>query len=341
MNCSGGHRHIGTAFSKVKSTNMDHWSEEQVNFMCTLGNAKANQFWEAKIPPDYPRPVEIDERHKFIANKYVRRLWIDPDAPVPYQYAPLFPGKPVASTNDAQVPIPAPSPSVSPTNVISPATSPIPSPSTSTQQPLFGSFPAPANAFKIPPTQATAFVQHPQTTPAPVLAQPMAVVDNSMPDLLNLGNQKPPAFDLAKEIFGNSSPSQSLTNITSSPPSFSSPPSGYPTSPVPYGLSPGVYGAPAGYGRGSPVQYGGYPPQQQLGYGYPPPQRPAGPSDDDLLDLGKKPAISVEQSSAILSMFEPQRGGAPPPAYGGYPYSNPNPNPTQNLFGPSARNPWG
>jgi hypothetical protein len=62
MNCSGCHRHIGfflfikkfylfvgTNYTKVKSTNMDHWSAEQVNFMVSMGNTKANQFWEGNI----------------------------------------------------------------------------------------------------------------------------------------------------------------------------------------------------------------------------------------------------------------------------------------------------
>jgi stromal membrane-associated protein len=65
-NCSGAHRHIGTQFSKVKSTNMDHWSEDQVRFMVTLGNTKANDFWEALLPPDAVRPFETDERHAFV-----------------------------------------------------------------------------------------------------------------------------------------------------------------------------------------------------------------------------------------------------------------------------------
>jgi hypothetical protein len=45
---------------------MDHWSEDQVRFMVTLGNIKANDFWEALLPPDAPRPVETDERHAFV-----------------------------------------------------------------------------------------------------------------------------------------------------------------------------------------------------------------------------------------------------------------------------------
>lgn len=46
-NCSGAHRGLGVHISKVKSTTLDKWTEDQVSFMEGMGNAKANEYWEA------------------------------------------------------------------------------------------------------------------------------------------------------------------------------------------------------------------------------------------------------------------------------------------------------
>ncbi|GAB2253399.1 hypothetical protein Droror1_Dr00006246 [Drosera rotundifolia] len=55
MQCSGIHRSLGVHISKVRSTTLDTWLPEQVAFMQSMGNARANSYWEAKFPPNFSR----------------------------------------------------------------------------------------------------------------------------------------------------------------------------------------------------------------------------------------------------------------------------------------------
>uniref|UniRef100_A0A7C9DIH3 Arf-GAP domain-containing protein n=1 Tax=Opuntia streptacantha TaxID=393608 RepID=A0A7C9DIH3_OPUST len=55
MRCSGIHRGLGVHISQVRSITLDTWLPEQVAFMQSVGNAKANDFWEAELPPNYDR----------------------------------------------------------------------------------------------------------------------------------------------------------------------------------------------------------------------------------------------------------------------------------------------
>ena len=72
LNCSGIHRSLGTHLSKVRSTTLDTWLPEQVEFISKLGNAKANLFWEANLPSNFRRPAEGDMSglKNFITSKY-------------------------------------------------------------------------------------------------------------------------------------------------------------------------------------------------------------------------------------------------------------------------------
>jgi|UniRef100_A0A6T5SPC0 stromal membrane-associated protein len=87
-NCSGAHRGLGVHISKVKSTTLDKWTEEQVEFMERMGNARANAFWQARMPAgDKPTPnASRDECERFIRKKYERRAYVDAslgDRPMP------------------------------------------------------------------------------------------------------------------------------------------------------------------------------------------------------------------------------------------------------------------
>lgn len=78
LNCSGVHRSLGVDISKVRSTTLDTWLPEQVAFVQSMGNRRANLFWEGRLPGHFRRPAEGDMsslRH-FISDKYrhVRRL---------------------------------------------------------------------------------------------------------------------------------------------------------------------------------------------------------------------------------------------------------------------------
>lgn len=58
IRCSGIHRSLGVHISKVKSTNMDHWSAAEVRLMTSIGNAQAALLLEAQLPAGV-RPTPI------------------------------------------------------------------------------------------------------------------------------------------------------------------------------------------------------------------------------------------------------------------------------------------
>ncbi|CAL5370030.1 unnamed protein product [Camellia sinensis] len=73
MQCSGIHRSLGVHISKVRSATLDIWLPEQVAFIQSMGNEKANCYWEAELPPNYDRVgIENFIRAK---NKLPRRMY--------------------------------------------------------------------------------------------------------------------------------------------------------------------------------------------------------------------------------------------------------------------------
>ncbi|KAM1235613.1 hypothetical protein ACFX2J_005052 [Malus domestica] len=78
MQCSGIHRSLGVHISKVRSANLDTWLPEQVAFIQSMGNDKANRYWEAELPPKYDR-VGIEN---FIRVKYEHKKWVPRDGKV-------------------------------------------------------------------------------------------------------------------------------------------------------------------------------------------------------------------------------------------------------------------
>ncbi|XP_022753233.1 probable ADP-ribosylation factor GTPase-activating protein AGD5 [Durio zibethinus] len=75
MQCSGIHRSLGVHISKVRSATLDTWLPEQVAFVQSMGNEKANSYWEAELPPNYDR-VGIEN---FIRAKYEEKRWVPRD----------------------------------------------------------------------------------------------------------------------------------------------------------------------------------------------------------------------------------------------------------------------
>ncbi len=55
----------------------DTWLPEQVAFVSAMGNARANAFWEARLPPGFRRPPENDMAllRAYITDKYVERRY--------------------------------------------------------------------------------------------------------------------------------------------------------------------------------------------------------------------------------------------------------------------------
>ena len=88
-NCSGSHRGLGVHISKVKSTTLDKWTEEQVAFMEGMGNARANGFWEAELQTGAkPGPGSgRDACERFIKNKYERGRYKDSSRSGPEEVA--------------------------------------------------------------------------------------------------------------------------------------------------------------------------------------------------------------------------------------------------------------
>ncbi|KAM1459901.1 hypothetical protein ACFX2I_036772 [Malus domestica] len=75
MQCSGIHRSLGVHISQVRSATLDTWLPEQVAFIQSMGNDKANSYWEAELPPKYDR-VGIEN---FIRAKYEHKKWVPGD----------------------------------------------------------------------------------------------------------------------------------------------------------------------------------------------------------------------------------------------------------------------
>ncbi|KAI8931640.1 hypothetical protein NX059_011290 [Plenodomus lindquistii] len=64
---------MGTHISKVKSVDLDTWTDEQLQSVLKWGNARANKYWEAKLAPGHvPSEAKIEN---FIRTKYESKRW--------------------------------------------------------------------------------------------------------------------------------------------------------------------------------------------------------------------------------------------------------------------------
>ncbi|KAK3384518.1 hypothetical protein B0T24DRAFT_519353 [Lasiosphaeria ovina] len=80
IRCSGIHRGMGTHISRVKSVDLDSWTDEQLQSILNWGNARANKYWEAKLAPGHvPSESKIEN---FIRTKYELKRWVM-DGPMP------------------------------------------------------------------------------------------------------------------------------------------------------------------------------------------------------------------------------------------------------------------
>eukprot|EP00039_Didymoeca_costata_P022606 m.4848 g.4848 ORF g.4848 m.4848 type:complete len:660 (+) comp3117_c0_seq1:234-2213(+) len=73
IKCSGSHRSLGATISKVRSLNMDKFSENIKSFMLSVGNGQSNAYFEANMGENTKPDPDCDEatRSKFIREKYV------------------------------------------------------------------------------------------------------------------------------------------------------------------------------------------------------------------------------------------------------------------------------
>ncbi|GAM89878.1 hypothetical protein ANO11243_079180 [Dothideomycetidae sp. 11243] len=80
IRCSGIHRGMGTHISRVKSVDLDAWTDEQLQSMIRWGNTRANKYFEAKLAPGHvPAEAKIEN---FIRTKYDSKRWVM-DGPMP------------------------------------------------------------------------------------------------------------------------------------------------------------------------------------------------------------------------------------------------------------------
>ncbi|KAK5661969.1 hypothetical protein OQA88_10080 [Cercophora sp. LCS_1] len=80
IRCSGIHRGMGTHISRVKSVDLDSWTDEQLQSVLSWGNARANKYWEAKLAPGHvPSEAKIEN---FIRTKYELKRWVM-EGPIP------------------------------------------------------------------------------------------------------------------------------------------------------------------------------------------------------------------------------------------------------------------
>ncbi|MCJ1312295.1 hypothetical protein MMC25_005969 [Agyrium rufum] len=73
IRCSGIHRGMGTHISRVKSVDLDAWTDEQLQSVMKWGNTRANKYWEAKLSQGHvPSEAKIEN---FIRTKYESKRW--------------------------------------------------------------------------------------------------------------------------------------------------------------------------------------------------------------------------------------------------------------------------
>lgn len=73
IRCSGIHRSMGTHISRVKSIDLDMWTEEQMASVKKWGNKRVNLYWEANLKSGHVPPEHKME--SFIRSKYESRRW--------------------------------------------------------------------------------------------------------------------------------------------------------------------------------------------------------------------------------------------------------------------------
>ncbi|OCT94880.1 stromal membrane-associated protein 2 isoform X2 [Xenopus laevis] len=77
IRCAGVHRNLGVHISRVKSVNLDQWTQEQIQCMEEMGNGKAKRLYEAFLPDNFIRPQTDQAVEVFIREKYEKKKYMD------------------------------------------------------------------------------------------------------------------------------------------------------------------------------------------------------------------------------------------------------------------------
>ncbi|GAA5899413.1 uncharacterized protein JCM6883_005212 [Sporobolomyces salmoneus] len=83
IRCSGLHRGLGSHISKVRSIELDDWSDEQIASMLSVGNSRSNAFFEAEMSPDVLETLDDSTIGTFVRQKYAEKKWVSLVAPTP------------------------------------------------------------------------------------------------------------------------------------------------------------------------------------------------------------------------------------------------------------------
>lgn len=88
FNCSGKlislgeHRALGMHITRVRSCKIDNWTQEELDLMQSIGNERANLYWEGdKSKGGFSKPsssASAQQRKAFLKEKYIKKMWIDP-----------------------------------------------------------------------------------------------------------------------------------------------------------------------------------------------------------------------------------------------------------------------
>jgi len=83
IECSGVHRSLGTHISKIRSFELDRWSDK-IEMVEKLDNADVNSVFEFHIPQDHQKPTILSDREsreKYITDKYVNKVFMKKQSP--------------------------------------------------------------------------------------------------------------------------------------------------------------------------------------------------------------------------------------------------------------------
>lgn len=188
LNCSGIHRSLGTHLSKVRSTTLDTWLPEQVEFISKLGNVRANNYWEARLPRGFRRPSEGDmsAMKDFIVEKYQNQAYASSDFDSPPNIDNYF-NHPFMQQADAPAAVAAPAADTQASDKVSVSSD---GPSSPVRQP---------NGTNLPSSRPARVSFKGIAAPAPAAPAATAAAASQLIDLLSLEDTTPPAAPVAEQ----------------------------------------------------------------------------------------------------------------------------------------------
>eukprot|EP00602_Paraphysomonas_sp_CaronLab_P000435 CAMPEP_0185018314 /NCGR_PEP_ID=MMETSP1103-20130426/1077_1 /TAXON_ID=36769 /ORGANISM="Paraphysomonas bandaiensis, Strain Caron Lab Isolate" /LENGTH=442 /DNA_ID=CAMNT_0027548081 /DNA_START=54 /DNA_END=1382 /DNA_ORIENTATION=+ len=227
IECSGIHRNLGVHISFVRSVNLDSWTVKQVEFMEEWGNARANAYYEAKLPPSVSKPRENDPVRvveRFIRDKYELKRYIADSIPPQINGAAPVQAETSRAARPAAAPVavkPAPTTTSKPAQVAAPVQvarkeepnlldfmdDPMPAQPTTTPVSAVSSDPF-ATPVQSQPQQQQGhdpfFSPQQQQAPDPFFGGPQQPPQQQAPDPFFGGSQQPPQQQTSDPFFGGS-----------------------------------------------------------------------------------------------------------------------------------------